>query len=81
MSHVKKISYISIVIERLTMNNYRKNRYPQGYLPKIARYQVLLNQAVLAGDVEQIKYYGGKVAYFAARQNEVYGRMAELYND
>ena len=63
------------------MNNYRANRYPQGYLPKIARYQSLLNEAIEAGDVEQIKYYGGKVAYFAERQNEVYGRMAELYND
>jgi hypothetical protein len=63
------------------MNHYRKNRYPQGYQPKIAYWNSKLVQAIEAMDPKGVSYASEKLAYFVMRQNEVYGRIAQLYND
>lgn len=82
MSHVKKISYISIVIERLTMNkNYRANRYPNGYAEKIGYWKYKLNCAIEVGNVEKLEYAAARLVYFLQRQEEVNNRMAQLYID
>ena len=48
--------------------NYRSNRYPNGYQPKIEYYQAKLALAVDALDIDKIKFLTGKLEYFLDRQ-------------
>jgi len=62
-------------------NHYqRKNRYPDGYMPKINYYQAMLSNAVKDLDMEKVKFYTGKLDYFVERQNQLNSRLYSLYS-
>ena len=61
--------------------NYRENRYPNGYAEKIGYWQYKMTKAIEGLDAEGVQYAASRLEYFIKRQNEVYGRIAELYND
>jgi hypothetical protein len=48
--------------------NYRSDRYLNGYQPKIEYYQAKLALAVDALEIHNIKFYAGKLEYFLDRQ-------------
>jgi hypothetical protein len=60
----------------------KKNRYENGYLPKIQyhneRLQEALNREVI--DIDEVERYASSLNYFVARQKEVYGRLEQLYS-
>ena len=54
-----------------TMKPYRldrKNRYPNGYMPKIEYWQYKMNKAIDAGDARGIAYAADRLVYFVGRQ-------------
>jgi len=60
----------------------RKNKYANGYMPKIQyhneRLQAALNREII--DIEEVERYVSSLNYFVARQKEVYGRLEQLYS-
>jgi hypothetical protein len=58
-----------------------KNKYPNGYQPKIEYWQYKANKAVANCDVEAARYALQKLEYFLGRQAEVNERLSNLYND
>jgi hypothetical protein len=62
-------------------NHYQsKNRYPDGYMPKIEYYQAMLSNAVKDLNMEKVKFYTGKLDYFVERQNQLNSRLYSLYS-
>jgi len=57
----------------------KKNKYPNGYQPKIEYWQYKVNKAIDAMDLSAAQYAFSKVEYFMNRQAEVEARMAQLY--
>ena len=46
----------------------RKERYPDGYMPKIGYWQYKMNKAIDAGDARGIAYAADRLVYFVGRQ-------------
>ena len=57
----------------------KRNKYPNGYMPKIEYWQYKVNKAILAMDLNGAQYAFSKVEYFMNRQAEVEARMTQLY--
>ena len=51
----------------------RKNKYPNGYIPKIQFWSKRLNQALAFNDTEGIEYATRKMNYFINRQLALQG--------
>ena len=85
--HVKFIVYIYSVIERATTmieildypETPKRNKYPQGYQPKIDYWYGQLNEAIRNLEPEAVEYASQKLAYFVGRQREVMNRLEQLY--
>ena len=58
--------------------NYRSNRYPNGYQPKIEYYQAKLALAVDALEIHNIKFYTTKLEYFLGRHAAINGRLESI---
>jgi|TARA_B110000908_G_C10246239_1_gene449003 hypothetical protein len=58
--------------------NYRSDRYPTGYQPKIEYYQAKLALAVDALDIDKIKFLTGKLEYFLDRHAAINGRLESI---
>jgi len=56
----------------------RTNRYPEGYLPKIAYYQAKLSIAVNKLSIGDIKFYTTKLEYFLEREEAREANLAQL---
>lgn len=48
-----------------------KNRYPDGYMPKIGYWQYKMNKAIENGDARGIAFAADKLVYFVGRQNAI----------
>ena len=46
----------------------RKNRYPDGYMPKISYWKYKMNKAIEQGDARGIAYASDRLVYFVGRQ-------------
>jgi hypothetical protein len=82
---VAGIGYIYRVLIKtvnpMKKNHYQsKNRYPDGYMPKIEYYQAMLSNAVKDLNMEKVKFYTGKLDYFVERQNQLNSRLYSLYS-
>ena len=69
------------MIEILDYELPKRNKYPNGYQPKIEYWQYKANKAVANLDVAAARYALQKLEYFLARQAEVNARLSNLYND
>ena len=49
----------------------RKNKYPNGFIPKIEYWSGKLNQALAFGDTDGVEYANRKLNYFIGRQVEL----------
>ena len=58
--------------------NYRSNRYPTGYQPKIEYYQAKLSNAVDALEIHNIKFHTTKLEYFMERESLRNERISQL---
>jgi hypothetical protein len=56
-----------------------QERYPRGYEPKIAYWQMNLNRAIADGATEAAERCFAKVLYFMQRQDQVNNRISSLY--
>ena len=56
----------------------KTNRYPEGYLPKIAYYQAKLSIAVNKLSIKDIKFYTTKLEYFLEREEAREANLAQL---
>tara|TARA_B100000900_G_scaffold398586_1_gene400133 strand:- start:183 stop:350 length:168 start_codon:yes stop_codon:yes gene_type:complete len=54
----------------------RTNKYPNGYLPKIAYWQSKLDEAIKSNDHTAMGYAYGKVEYFMNRQIALQNKAA-----
>jgi hypothetical protein len=57
----------------------KRNKYPNGYQPKIDYWNHKLVKAIDALDPQAVEYAAGKLAYFVLRQQQVVERMNQLY--
>ena len=57
----------------------RKNRYPNGYMPKIEYWEYKMNKAIKNLDAEGIKFAASRLEYFVGRQNQVNERIEKIY--
>lgn len=48
-----------------------KNKYPQGYMPKVEYYQYKVNRAIEEMDTDMVKFYTNKLVYFMTRQQRL----------
>tara|TARA_Y100000287_G_scaffold144227_1_gene118951 strand:+ start:174 stop:461 length:288 start_codon:yes stop_codon:yes gene_type:complete len=67
--YVRYFSYISTVIK--DKRYMRKNKYPNGYIPKIQYWSGKLNQALAFGTPDEVEYATRKMNYFIGRQVEL----------
>ena len=72
--YVRYFSYISTVIK--DKRYMRKNKYPNGYVPKIDYWTYKMNKAIALGDTKGIEYAAGKLNYFIGRQVELQKELA-----
>jgi len=69
--YVRYFSYISTVIKN--QRYMRKNKYPNGYIPKIQYWSGKLNQALAFGTSDEVEYATRKMNYFINRQLALQG--------
>ena len=57
----------------------RKNRYPDGYMPKISYWRYKMNKAIENLDPSAIEFAAQRLQYFVNKQAEVNSRLEQLY--
>ena len=57
----------------------RKNRYPDGYMPKISYWQYKMTKAIENLDPSAIEFAAQRLQYFVNKQAEVNSRLEQLY--
>lgn len=48
-----------------------KNKYPQGFMPKINYYRYKVNKSIEEMDTDSLEFYTGKLKYFIGRQQKL----------
>jgi len=56
-----------------------RNRYPDGYQPKIGYWNYKLNKAIDSLDAEGIKYASERLTYFVYKQQEINNKIEKIY--
>lgn len=58
----------------------KKNRYPNGYMPKIEYWQYKMNKAINNLDQAGIEFAAQKLNYFVGRQNAIDSKVMSCYS-
>ena len=58
----------------------RKNRYPDGYMPKISYWQYKMTKAIEDLDPSAIEFAAQRLQYFVGRQNEIHNKVMSCYS-
>lgn len=58
----------------------KKNRYPNGYMPKIEYWQYKMNKAINNLDQAGIEFASQKLDYFVGRQNAIDSKVMSCFS-